>query len=81
MNTSRLPITACGPKTKNFNAELVTDFRADLGSVEVAPQEIGRVLLNLYNNAFYAVQQKQQTAQNGYQPTVTVSTTRYPPAP
>lgn len=60
--------------TGRFNAELITDFDADLGKVAIMPQEIGRVLLNLYNNAFYAVQQKQKTAPAGYQPTVTVST-------
>ncbi len=63
-------------KDKHFNAELVTDFDADLGKVEVVPQEVGRVLLNLYNNAFYAVQQKQNLPPAAYQPTVTVSTTR-----
>ena len=61
-------------KSKDFNAELKTEFGAEIGLVEVVPQEIGRVLLNLYNNAFYAVQQKQQLALAGYQATVTVST-------
>ena len=61
-------------KDKNFNAELVTDFGPDLSLIEVAPQEIGRVLLNLYNNAFYAVREKQITAPSGYQPAVTVNT-------
>ncbi len=63
-------------KDKDFNAELVTDFGSGFGLIEMAPQEIGRVLLNLYNNAFYAVQQKQKLAPAGYQPTVTVSTTQ-----
>ncbi|GAB4012510.1 hypothetical protein GCM10028808_28830 [Spirosoma migulaei] len=44
--------------------------------IEVVPQELGRVLLNLYNNAFYAINQKQKMAPSGYQPTVTVSTTQ-----
>ena len=61
-------------KDKDFNATLVTDFDAELGRVDVMPQEMGRVLLNLYNNAFYAVQQKQRQTGNGYQPTVSVST-------
>ena len=60
--------------TGRFNAELVTDFGSGLGLIEVAPQEIGRVLLNLYNNAFYAVREKQITAPSGYQPAVTVNT-------
>ena len=63
-------------KDKDFNCELTTDFETNLSSVEVAPQEIGRVLLNLYNNAFYAVNEKQKTALGDYKPTVTVSTTR-----
>ncbi|CCH54271.1 Sensor protein zraS [Fibrisoma limi BUZ 3] len=62
--------------TDRFNCELVTDFAADLGRIEVVPQEIGRVLLNLYNNAFYAVQQRQRLAQEGYQQTVEVHTSR-----
>ena len=57
-----------------FNAELKTNFGTDLGLVDMVPQEIGRVLLNLYNNAFYAVQQRAKTAPSGYQPTVKVST-------
>ncbi|GAB2600285.1 tetratricopeptide repeat-containing sensor histidine kinase [Spirosoma areae] len=63
-------------KDKDFNAELKTDFYPHLGSIEVVPQEMGRVLLNLYNNAFYAVQQKRKTASPDYQPTVTINTAR-----
>ncbi len=61
-------------KDKDFNCALVTDFAPDLGKVDVMPQELGRVLLNLYNNAFYAVKEKQKTAPADYQPTVTVNT-------
>ena len=61
-------------KDKDFNCELVTDFAPNLGKVDVMPQELGRVLLNLYNNAFYAVKEKQKTAPADYQPTVTVNT-------
>ncbi len=65
-------------KDKEFNAELVTEFGSDIGLIEVVPQEIGRVLLNLYNNAFYAVQQrdKGKECEKTYQPTVTVSSTQ-----
>jgi signal transduction histidine kinase len=63
-------------KDKDFNAELKTNFGIGLGLTEVVPQEIGRVLLNLYNNAFYAVKEKQTTAPTGYQPTVSVTTAR-----
>ena len=61
-------------RDKSFNAELVTDFDPNLRRVEVAPQELGRVLLNLFNNAFYAVQQQQRTAPTDYQPTISVHT-------
>ncbi len=60
-------------KDENFNAELITDFEASVGLVELAPQEIGRVLLNLYNNAFFAVRERQKATLVDYQPTVTVS--------
>ncbi len=62
--------------TVRFNADLITDFDSSMGQVEVMPQEIGRVLLNLYNNAFYAVREKQNLALADYQPTVTVRTTQ-----
>ncbi len=69
----------------DFQVQLITDFDPELPLVEVAPQEIGRVLLNLYNNAFYAVRQRQLQAPRAilagdleateaYQPTVWVST-------
>jgi len=61
-------------KDKDFNAELVTHFDNDLPEANVAHQDIGRVLLNLFNNAFYAVNQKQKTAASDYKPEVTVST-------
>lgn len=61
-------------KDKDFNAQLVTEFDAGVGKVKVVSQDIGRVLLNLYNNAFYAVQEKQKTVFEAYQPTVTVTT-------
>ncbi|WP_128548288.1 sensor histidine kinase [Larkinella soli] len=64
-------------KNKDFNAKLVTEFDPDLGTVEVVPQDIGRVLLNLYNNAFYAVLQKHKAAPESYEPRVTVSTLRH----
>ncbi|GAB3805972.1 hypothetical protein GCM10028819_40380 [Spirosoma humi] len=61
-------------KDKEFTVELTTDYGADLSSLEGIPQEIGRVLLNLFNNAFYAVRQKQKTTSLAYQPRVTVQT-------
>ncbi|OIN58462.1 two-component sensor histidine kinase [Arsenicibacter rosenii] len=59
---------------KTFNCQLVTDFDPALPPVNLATQDIGRVVLNLLNNAFYALDQKQQTAPKGFQPTVWLST-------
>lgn len=61
-------------KDKTFNAEMVTRFAGDLPSMQVVQQDLGRVLLNLFNNAFYAIGQKQKTADAGYKPTVVLST-------
>jgi two-component system NtrC family sensor kinase len=70
----RLSYHGLRAKDKNFNAELVTHFDKSLPGVYVAHQDIGRVMLNLFNNAFYAVNQKQKTAGADYKPEVTVST-------
>ncbi len=71
----RLAYHGLRAKDKSFNATLVTDFDPSLGKVNVIPQDIGRVLLNLYNNAFYAVSAKAAApSANGYKPTVTVTT-------
>lgn len=61
-------------KDKSFNAELVCDFDPNLPLINIIPQDIGRVLLNLFNNAFYATRQKQQSTGADYQPAVHVST-------
>jgi two-component system, NtrC family, sensor kinase len=72
----RLSYHGLRAKDKSFTCTLVTDFDRELGKVDAVPQDLGRVLLNLYNNAFYAVQQKQKLGQEGYEPKVTVSTHR-----
>ncbi|HMG91047.1 MAG TPA: ATP-binding protein [Chryseolinea sp.] len=62
-------------KEKTFNVTLKTDFDERIGAVNVIPQDIGRVILNLLNNAFYAVSAKASaTADGEYEPTVSVST-------
>jgi two-component system NtrC family sensor kinase len=61
-------------KDKDFNAEITTQFDADMPDVQVIPQDMGRVLLNLFNNAFYAVNQKAKTAGADYKPEVSVTT-------
>ncbi|MFS8083564.1 MAG: hypothetical protein ACMG51_08940, partial [Ginsengibacter sp.] len=72
----RLSYHGLRAKDKSFNATIKTDFDTSLNKVNVIPQDIGRVLLNLVNNAFYAVAQKLRETQpgNNYDPTVTVST-------
>lgn len=62
-------------KDKSFNADMTTDFDGNLPKVKIAQQDIGRVLLNLFNNAFYAVNQKKKSAGADYKPEVSVSTT------
>jgi two-component system NtrC family sensor kinase len=61
-------------KDKSFNAELITHFDQSLPAVNIVQQDIGRVLLNLFNNAFYAVAQRQKTAEKGYRPEVSIKT-------
>jgi signal transduction histidine kinase len=70
----RLAYHGLRAKDKAFNAEMVMLFDPDLPRVEAIGQDIGRVFINLFNNAFYAVNQKKKTAEPGYNPTVTVST-------
>jgi two-component system, NtrC family, sensor kinase len=61
-------------KDNSFNASFQTAFDPVIGEMQIVPQDIGRVLLNLYNNAFYAVLDKKKQAGDGYTPTVSVST-------
>ncbi|MEO6850876.1 MAG: ATP-binding protein, partial [Mucilaginibacter sp.] len=75
----RLSYHGLRAKDKIFNAEMVTHFAPDLPKVNVITQDMGRVLLNLFNNAFYAVNQKKKTAGMDYKPTVEVSTAPRPP--
>ena len=61
-------------KDKSFIAEYKTDFDPNLPKINVVPQDIGRVLLNLINNAFYAVDERSKKGEPGFAPTVTVTT-------
>jgi len=61
-------------KDKTFNSELSNSFDPSLPQLNIVRQNIGRVLLNLFNNAFYAVNQKRKTAGENYRPEVSVST-------
>jgi signal transduction histidine kinase len=70
----RLTYHGLRAKDKTFNAELETHLDKNIPKVSIIPQDIGRVLLNLLNNAFYAVHQQQKTAGADYRPLVSVTT-------
>jgi len=61
-------------RDKSFNARLETDFDDNIGKTNIIPQDISRVILNLVNNAFYAVSEKKKQAADSYEPTVTIAT-------
>jgi signal transduction histidine kinase len=83
----RLAYHGLRAKDKSFNADIKTDFDNSIGKINIIPQDIGRVILNLINNAFYAVDEKKKqmppspkgeegaTLYN-YEPVVTVTTKR-----
>ncbi|MFB2118755.1 sensor histidine kinase [Parapedobacter sp. 2B3] len=71
----RLSYHGLRAKDKSFNASMETDFATDLRRIAVVPQDLGRVLLNLFNNAFYSVSEKKKNnAPEGYEPLVAVAT-------
>jgi two-component system NtrC family sensor kinase len=70
----RLAYHGLRAKDKEFNAVMKTDFDKSIGKINIIPQDIGRVLLNLYNNAFYVVNEKRKQQPNGYEPTISLST-------
>jgi signal transduction histidine kinase len=72
----RLAYQGFRAKDKSFNATIVTEFNDNIGDVNIIPQEIGMVILNLINNAFYAVSEKQKQNVSGYEPAVAVSTSK-----
>ncbi|MXV16656.1 histidine kinase [Pedobacter sp. HMF7056] len=72
----RLSYHGLRAKDKSFNAQLVTGFDPELPVVNVIAQDIGRVLLNLFNNAFQAVGERLAKEHDGYQPKVEVHTKR-----
>ena len=70
----RLSYHGLRAKDKSFNAKFDTQFDQSIEKVEVVPQDIGRVILNLITNAFYVVNEKSKQGIAGYKPTVSVST-------
>jgi len=76
----RLAYHGLRAKDKSFNATMKSDFDKSIGAINIIPQDIGRVILNLITNAFYAVNEKSSFAKassdKDYEPTVSVSTKR-----
>jgi two-component system NtrC family sensor kinase len=70
----RLSYHGLRAKDKMFNAGMKTSFDENLGKIEAIPQDLGRVLLNLFNNSFYSVAEKKKQNIAGYEPTVSVVT-------
>jgi signal transduction histidine kinase len=70
----RLSYHGMRAKDKTFNAEIKTEFDNTIGKINIVPEDIGRVLLNLYNNAFYAVTEKKKQQGKDNVPAVSVST-------
>jgi two-component system, NtrC family, sensor kinase len=75
----RLAYHGLRAKDKSFNATLKTEYDETIGNINIIPQDIGRVILNLITNAFYATSEKLKAESvkptlNKYEPTVSVST-------
>jgi two-component system, NtrC family, sensor kinase len=74
----RLAFHGLRAKDKSFNAKFETDLDPALEKISAVPQDIGRVLLNLINNAFYSVTEKRKLQPENYEPTVMVRTKNFP---
>lgn len=70
----RLSYHGLRAKDKSFNATLNTDFDESIGNIPIIPQDMGRVLMNLITNAFYAVNEQQKKKDKSYEPAVWVQT-------
>jgi two-component system, NtrC family, sensor kinase len=70
----RLAYHGLRAKDKSFNASMKTDFDESIGNINIIPQDIGRVILNLITNAFYVVDEKRKSGIENYVPTVSIST-------
>ncbi len=85
----RLSYHGLRAKDKSFNTDFKTDFDESIGKINIVPQDMGRVLLNLYNNAFYAVNEKSKNPEgfenprglDAYKPLVSVTTKVSSPSP
>ena len=70
----RLAYHGLRAKDKSFNATIKTDFDETIGKINVIPQDMGRVILNLITNAFYVVTEKKKSGVENYEPIVTIKT-------
>jgi two-component system NtrC family sensor kinase len=70
----RLAYHGLRSKDKTFNARLNTHFDEKIEKIKIVPADVSRVLLNLYNNAFYSIQKKKKELGNIFSPTIDVST-------
>lgn len=73
---SRLAYHGLRAKDKSFNVVLTTNLDPAIGKINLVSQDIGRVLLNIFNNAFYAVNEKRKACGDFYEPAVIVSTSK-----
>ena len=72
----RLAYHGMRAKDNFFNVNIKTDFDQGIEKIKIIPQDIGRVILNLITNAFYAVNEKKKQQPDGYEPIITLSTKR-----
>ncbi len=72
----RLAYHGLKAKNKDFNATMETLFDPNLPKIDIIPQDIGRVILNLITNAFYAVSERSKKGEAGYEPTISITTKR-----
>lgn len=72
----RLGFHGLRAKDKVFNADIKTSFDKNIGTINIMAQDVGRALLNLFNNAFYAVNEKKKLLGDSYQPVVKITTTK-----
>jgi signal transduction histidine kinase len=78
----RLAYHGLRAKDKSFNATMKTEFDPSIGNINIIPQDMGRVILNLINNAFYAVDEKKKSHElsaTSYEPAVTITTASIQP--
>jgi signal transduction histidine kinase len=72
----RLSYHGLRAKDKSFNASIITHYDDKIDKINIVAEDMGRVFLNLYNNAFYSTIEKKKTQSNGYEPTVIITTKR-----